>query len=690
MSDLKQRFGSLDALDAPDLWTEAELRSSGSVTSPPERPGRRWLSVAVAFAVAAAGIGFAARAFLGGHQRKPATESPVPPASTQRVAFVANRQGGNDIYVMNLDGTGLTKFVEGRDPSWSPDGSQIAFRTGNPDKGGGLETKINLIDADGTDLRTITPDTYGEPSGEAGPPVWSPDGSEIAFDTLGGIYVMAPDGSDLQLVSQYQGKYACYDLEPSWSPDGSKLVFAVLCDGGNDGIWVVNADGTGKTQLAAPDRISDYWSPAWSPDGTRIAFVGVSGGPAAYRYDLYVMNPDGSDVRKLTDGSAYPSLPAWSPDGSKIAYTENQQGNTRIFLMDADGTNVVPLATSPTDVCCLAWAPAITLTETPATTPTEVPSSIAGARVAATIDVSDAGSVAYGEGSVWVAQRSAPSFGGSILRVDPATNEVVATILVDTVPQWETGGGGLTVANGSVWAAGPIATQSGSSEAAVVQIDPATNFVVDTIRLGGLFADDVAVGPDGSIWVLMRTDAGDPEVVELDPTTHAVIARVRPANGSAGRRIFAADGGALVDLTSPSGGAYHTITWVTAINPSTGEILASSLLRMMPYAAMAEGDGHIWAATGRSLEQIDPATGKTIFDPANVSNTGDVLAVGDGRVWFLDPENRGVLHGYDPVTGTVDVNVDLGKASTPIAIATSPGSVWVLDYEGTLTRVELG
>ena len=106
------------------------------------------------------------------------------------------------------------------------------------------------------------------------------------------------------------------------------------------------------------------------------------------------------------------------------------------------------------------------------------------------------------------------------------------------------------------------------------------------------------------------------------------------------------------------------------------------------YAWPAAAEAGLWALDGRTIKSIDPATGE-VLDTWEISNTGDAAAVGEGGVWFLDPSHRGAVHRFDPATGLVDVSVKLDRDSTPIAIAVAPRSVWVLNYEGTVTRVAL-
>lgn len=280
-------------------------------------------------------------------------------ASADEIVYALSGKGPDHIYTAGLDGSHRTLLVKGRDPAWSPDGNWLTYRTGNPQRGGGIATKVHVIRADGTHARVFEPNhVYGEASGEAGPIVWSPSGKWLAFDTLGGIYVMRPNGSDLRLVSTYPGHdLACYDLEPSWSPDGTELVFAVLCDGGNLGLWTVGIDGKSRSELLGTDaHLVAAYQPAWSPDGNTIAFVGVrKKRHKGYGYDLYTIHPDGGGLAKLTTGSTYPSSPAWSPDGRRLSFSVYGHG---IFVMRRDGSGLRQLPWAPKDACCLAWDPA--------------------------------------------------------------------------------------------------------------------------------------------------------------------------------------------------------------------------------------------------------------------------------------------------------------------------------------------
>lgn len=181
-------------------------------------------------------------------------------------------------------------------------------------------------------------------SGNNSHPMWSPDGSKIAFDSNRDgdrdIYVMDADGSNVQNITDESSRD---DWRPAWSPDGNRIAFVSSRNG--DAIHVVNADGSGMEQIT--ERGNNTY-PAWSPDGSRIAFQSSRGRRSS---DIYLMDPDGSNVVNLTcnrntEGPTCYSEqhPSWSPDGSKIAFDTNRDGNIRSsYIMDADGLNVTKL-----------------------------------------------------------------------------------------------------------------------------------------------------------------------------------------------------------------------------------------------------------------------------------------------------------------------------------------------------------
>jgi Tol biopolymer transport system component len=185
-------------------------------------------------------------------------------------------------------------------------------------------------------------------SSPAGPdlqtPVWSPDGRKIAFLSRGGghngpydngLYVVNADGSgqrrltgdariNLGSLLAHLGR-----TTPAWSPDGRRIAFESGRDGEN-GLYVVNADGSGRRILTRNGQ-----APAWSPDGRKIAFFS--------HLKVYVMNADGSEHRNLTPGAKArgQAFLAWSPDGRKIAFLGDCGDSCHyVYVMNADGSGL--------------------------------------------------------------------------------------------------------------------------------------------------------------------------------------------------------------------------------------------------------------------------------------------------------------------------------------------------------------
>lgn len=277
------------------------------------------------------------------------------PGPNGLIAFIDDRSGNDDIWVMNPDGSNqrqlTTNTADDDHPSWSPDGSRIAFTS---DRDGNQE--IYVMFADGSGQTRLTNNNSRDHM-----PAFSPDGTKIVFcswrDTGSWqIYVMdAANGGNLQRLTNN----AADDMQPRWSPDGSKIVFASDRDGGPSQIYVMDSDGGNQQRLTDSNTID--FQPDWSPDGSMIVFSsGIMEDECIDYFDIYVMSATGTGVTSLTNTKDQSEFrPAWSPDGTKITfcwYPSEGCGYTGIVsVINADGSNYIDLTDGNSDAWNSNW-----------------------------------------------------------------------------------------------------------------------------------------------------------------------------------------------------------------------------------------------------------------------------------------------------------------------------------------------
>lgn len=236
-----------------------------------------------------------------------------------KIAFVST---GNQIFVMNADGSGrrqvTTSATAKSEPAWSADGSRIAYVSSSFDVDGQTDLEIWTINADGTGRTQLTSNAFPDTQ-----PAWSPLGDRIAFvsmrtgDTDRNVYVMDADGDNQGSVTAnsppgcspncYQG----HDDNPSWSPDGSKIAYIhghELAGGGLPNIWMMEPNGANKVNVSNSNTVS-YAQPAWSPRGDKFAAVGA----ADTNRNIYVMNSDGTGQAPIDTSTAHDTAPDWQP-----------------------------------------------------------------------------------------------------------------------------------------------------------------------------------------------------------------------------------------------------------------------------------------------------------------------------------------------------------------------------------------
>jgi uncharacterized repeat protein (TIGR01451 family) len=221
------------------------------------------------------------------------------------------------IAVARADGSGARELTSGhfdRGPTWSPDGSRIAFV-----RGANQAAEIWVMNADGSDQAQVT---HFPALSSILDPEWSPDGRSFVFAAGeegsrgdGRIFVVAADGSGVRSLTPTD---AVSEYGPSWSPDGTRIAFytdagtAFGQDVPSWGLDVMNADGSGRTRLATisnlrcPCRIPEF-NPSFSPDGRQIVFAADED----ENRDIYVVNADGTGRSRLTTGSSLDFAPVW-------------------------------------------------------------------------------------------------------------------------------------------------------------------------------------------------------------------------------------------------------------------------------------------------------------------------------------------------------------------------------------------
>ncbi len=189
-------------------------------------------------------------------------------------------------------------------PYWSPDGKTIAYEVDSQDQA----VSIWTMNPDGSGKAEL----LREDEKWIGAPVYSPDGTMLAFFHSGAIGIADSNGTIIRLLDHPEGK--SHDF-PAWSPDGSRIAYTESISSPGDSIsselWIVDSDGTNRTMLLGD--LDDKVKKSWSHDGTRIVFS--SGG------NLWLISPDGSGLVQLTDDAdSLDDHPDWSPDDGQIVF----------------------------------------------------------------------------------------------------------------------------------------------------------------------------------------------------------------------------------------------------------------------------------------------------------------------------------------------------------------------------------
>ena len=261
---------------------------------------------------------------------KLSNSNPTLSPDGKKIAFHSNRFGNNDIFLINVDGSGLKRLTTSpgndRTPSWSADGSKISFvstRGGNYD--------VYVMNADGSKQRNLT----NKIDSKQIHPYWLNDTNKIIFNSSEendnyGIYTIKSDGSELKRIERNGAE----NTHAKISPDGKKIIFRKLIEKEDwkSDIFVMDRNGKNETRLTF-NALSNS-APSWSPDGSKILFSGTD--KQNNSTHLYLMNIDGTDIQLLTnddDKNVHYLTPSFSGDGHSIIASLRDSGNEDVVVL---------------------------------------------------------------------------------------------------------------------------------------------------------------------------------------------------------------------------------------------------------------------------------------------------------------------------------------------------------------------
>ncbi len=273
--------------------------------------------------------------------------------SSGRIAFVADTGGTAQVFTVDPDGTHVSRVTN--EPqgagdlglAWSADGSQLYFVVSTDrdlvfrsDVHGGHETRVSIGCTGlclGDDHPAISRSGAKIAFQRAIGPVVDDNAAVVAIDT------MNIDGTGLKQLTQKKRPTSTEDDTPSWSPDGRRIAFRRYDKAKQIGaVYVMNADGS-HVRRVTPTAL-DAGQPKWSRDGTKILF-NDGDGDSSLSANLYTIRVDGTGLKKLThySGAAKAFADDWSPDGTRIVFHLVTGSVNGLYVMNADGSHISPL-----------------------------------------------------------------------------------------------------------------------------------------------------------------------------------------------------------------------------------------------------------------------------------------------------------------------------------------------------------
>lgn len=249
------------------------------------------------------------------------------PLFTSKIVFVSDRDGNEELYMMDYDGQNQIRLTFNRVtdymPAWSPDGRKIAYTSYRKNSAG----LYILYPYDQYRVEVISKGTNYASS-------FSPDGKKLAFCSTQEegnpeIYVATSEGKNIRRLTFNDA----IDTAPTWSPTSREIAFT-SDRGGTPQIYIMDAEGSNVRRRSFGGTYFD--APAWSPTGDMIAYVSR----VEYIFDIYVVNLRTNQTFKLTESNARNETPSWSPDGRHIIFSSNLSGTIQLYTIDYDGANL--------------------------------------------------------------------------------------------------------------------------------------------------------------------------------------------------------------------------------------------------------------------------------------------------------------------------------------------------------------
>lgn len=269
--------------------------------------------------------------------------------SDTEIAFVSDRGGNREIFVMSADGSGERQATRNGSvnalPGWSPDGKSIFYVSYRSNR----RPALYSVAQGGKKSGRVKGDLAPKDKVYRG--VMSPNGKRLALvmpddESNMGIYLTDAHGRGLKRITHTRGN----SLSPTWSPDGKRIAF-VSDRTGSPQLYIMDSNGKNISRLTFTGGYNS--APSWSPDGRWIVYeLRVEG-----QFDIWLTDPTGKVNVPLITHRRSDEAPTWSPDSRKIAFSSNRRGRMDVYVVDLNGENLRRLTQSDGDSISPTWGP---------------------------------------------------------------------------------------------------------------------------------------------------------------------------------------------------------------------------------------------------------------------------------------------------------------------------------------------